>query len=57
MAKLKMKKLPKKPKQSASVEAKENWIKRATEVKKENIRRAAANKKSADLSKKIAGIK
>lgn len=57
MAKLKMLKAPKKPKASASVAVKENWLRRAAEVKKENARRAAENKKSAELSKKIAGYK
>lgn len=55
MAKLKMKKLPKKPKASASVETKKNWLKKANEVKKENARRARENKVSEQLSKKIAG--
>lgn len=54
MAKLKMKRLPKKPKQSASVETKINWLKRADEVKRENARRAQENKKSAELSRKIS---
>lgn len=57
MAKLKMKKMPKKPKASASVEAKENWLRKAQEVKKENERRTRENKRSAELSKKIAGFK
>lgn len=57
MAKLKMKRLPKKPKANASVEVKENWLKQAAEVKKENARRTQANKRSAELSKKIAGFK
>ncbi len=57
MAALKMKRLPKKPKASASVEVKENWLKKAAEVKKENARRASMNKKSTELSKKISGFK
>lgn len=57
MAKLKMKRLPKKPKASASVEVKENWLRKAAEVKKENARRQQANKRSGELSKKIAGFK
>lgn len=57
MAKLKMKKMPRKPKMSASVAAKENWLRRAADVKKENARRASENKRSAELSKKIAGFK
>lgn len=57
MAKLKMKRLPKKPKQSASVETKINWLKRADEVKRENARRAQENKKSAELSRKISAYR
>lgn len=57
MAKLKMKKMPKKPKLGASVAAKENWLRKAADVKKENARRASENKRSAELSKKIAGFK
>ena len=57
MAKLKMLKAPKKPKVSASIESKENWLKRAAEVRKENARRVALNKKSVELSKKIASTK
>lgn len=52
-----MLKMPKKPKLSASVEAKENWLRRAAEVKKENARRMSENKRSMDLSKKIASYK
>lgn len=57
MAKLKMLKAPKKPKRSASIETKENWLKKVAEVKKENARRVALNKKSEELSKKIAGTR
>lgn len=57
MAKLKMLKLPKRPKANASVAVKENWLKRAAEVKKENACRRAQNKKSDELSKKITGTK
>lgn len=57
MAKLKMLKAPKKPKMSASIESKENWLKRAAEVRKENARRVALNKRSVELSKKIASTK
>lgn len=57
MAKLKMLKAPKRPKMSASIESKENWLKRAAEVRKENARRVALNKKSVELSKKIASTK
>lgn len=57
MAKLKKLKMPKKPKASASVAVKENWLKRAAAVKKENARRESENKRSELLSKKIAGFK
>ena len=57
MAKFKMLKAPKRPKSSASVAAKENWLKRAADVKKENERRKRENKRSEELSKKIAGFK
>ena len=57
MAKLKMKKYPKKPKQNASVAVKENYVKRFHEVTKENNRRKALNKKGETLSKKIAGMR
>lgn len=57
MAKLKKLKMPKKPKASASVAVKENWLKRAAEIKKENARRESENKRSELLSKKIAGFK
>lgn len=57
MARLKMLKAPKKPKRSASIATKENWLKRIVDVKKENARRVALNKKSDELSKKIANTK
>ena len=57
MAKLKILKAPKRPKKSASIETKENWLKKVAEVKKENARRVALNKKSEELSKKIAGTR
>lgn len=56
MAKLKMIKYPKKPKQSASIESKERYLARVREIDKENAKRKAENKKSEELSKKIAGI-
>ena len=54
MAKLKLLKLPRVPKASASVAAKERWFARYAEIKKENSRREALNRKSEELSKKIA---
>lgn len=52
-----MLKAPKRPKRSASIDAKENWLKRVAEIRKENAKRAALNKRSEELSKKIAGTK
>lgn len=57
MAKLKMIKLPKAPKSTASVATKEAWLKRVQEIKKENQKRAALNKKSEDLTKKIQQVR
>ena len=57
MAKLKLRKYPKKPKQSASVQTKELYIAKIKEIDKENARRVALNKKSDALSKTIAGIR
>ena len=54
MAKKKMLKAPKAPKAGASVAVKEAYLKRLAEVKKENARREAENKKSEELSKRIA---
>ena len=53
MAKLKMVKTPKRPKASASVETKQNYLKRLAEVKKENNKRKVLNAKSIALDKKI----
>lgn len=53
MAKLKMKKLPKAPKASASVEVKERYLQRVKEIQRENDRRKAENRKSEELTKKI----
>lgn len=54
MAKLKMLKAPKKPKASASVAVKENYLRRLAEVTKENNRRKAENQKSKMLDAKIS---
>ena len=54
MAKMKMLKAPKAPKAGASIAVKEAYLKRLTEVKKENARREAENKKSEKLSERIA---
>lgn len=53
MAKLKLLKRPKAPKASASVTTKENYLKKLEAVKRENARRAAVNRKSEDLTKRI----
>lgn len=57
MAKLKMLKYPKAPKASASVATKERYLARCREIDKENAKRKAENKKSEDLTKKIAAIR
>jgi hypothetical protein len=67
MAKVKLKKYPKKPKASASVEVMENYLRRCKEVDKENNKRKSDKKKAEtkkktdkakkeNLRKKIAGI-
>lgn len=52
--KMKMKKLPKAPKRTASNEAKEAYLKKVAEIKAENRKREALNKKSEMLDKRIA---
>lgn len=56
MANLKMLKLPKKPKSTASNSVMERYIARVKEIKKENTRREQLNKKRASLQKQISGI-
>lgn len=56
MAQLKKKKYPKKPKSTASVQVKENYLKRVDEIKKENKKIEAENSKSKALTKKIAAV-
>lgn len=56
MAKLKMLRLPKKPKANASVAVKEAYLKKVSETKHENQRRHAENQKSARLDKQIRSI-
>lgn len=53
MALLKMKKMPKAPKATASVATKEAYLKRLADVKRENARRQAENRKSAVLTQRI----
>lgn len=55
---VKLKKLPKKPKASASIATKEAFLKKVAEVKKENAKILADRKKSKELDKKMdAAIK
>ena len=56
MLRLKMKKMPKKPKSNASIKELERWIERAEAVRKENARREGENKRIEMLNKKIAGF-
>lgn len=57
MAKLKMIKLPKAPKASASASVKERWLQRASQIKAENAKREALNKKSEALTKRIQEVR
>lgn len=52
----KLKKYPKKPKATASVATKENYLKKVAEINKENARIKADRLKSKNLDKKIAAI-
>ena len=52
--KLKMKKMPKAPKKSASNEVKEAYLKKLADVKTENRKRAQINAKADTLDKRIA---
>lgn len=55
---VKLKKLPKRPKATASIATKEAFLRKVSEVKKENAKIIADKKKSKDLDKKIdAAIK
>ncbi|MDO9152347.1 MAG: hypothetical protein Q7U47_01335 [Paludibacter sp.] len=56
MAALKLKKYPKKPKASASVETMQNYLKKRSEIDKENKKRKAETAKKATLRKKIQGL-
>lgn len=57
MAKMKMLKMPKAPKSTASIAAKEAYLKRLAEIKKQNAVRASLNKKSEQLDKQIAAAR
>ena len=55
---VKLKKLPKKPKATASIATQEAFLKKVEEVKRENAKIIADRKKSKELDKKIdAAIK
>lgn len=51
-----LKKLPKKPKASASLQTMENWLRRAAEIKKQNDRIRADKKKKDALLQRIRSI-
>ncbi len=53
MAKKKMKKYPKKPKASASVETMQRYLERCKQIDKENKQIQAYNKKLDELRKKV----
>lgn len=57
MAKLKLKKLPKKPKATASIASKEAYLKKVAEIRKANAKIKALQKRSATLDKKISSLK
>lgn len=57
MAKLKMKKLPKAPKKSASVEVKQSYLKKVAGIKAENRKRESINRQSEALDKKITAAR
>lgn len=53
MRKPKLKKYPKKPKKTASLAVKENWLRKTTEIDKENRQKESDYKKSHEKSKQI----
>lgn len=57
MAKLKMLKYPKKPKASASITTKENYLRKVKEIDKINSERKRQNQRSDQLTKQISGIR
>ncbi len=57
MARLRLLRLPKKPKKTASTAVKERWIQRAKDIQRENARRKADKKKSEHLSQIISNFK
>lgn len=57
MAKLKMLKLPKKPKGNASAATMERFLNKVSEVRKINAQRKSENDKIERLKKAISGVK
>jgi len=57
MARVKMLKYPKKPKASSSVQTKENYLKKVSDIDRENARRVADKKKSEKLTEKIRAVR
>lgn len=57
MAGLKLKKLPKKPKTTASVTTIQNYLKRVDSIKRENQRIKKENDKRLSLVKKMQSIR
>lgn len=53
MVKIKLVKIPRRPKASASIQVKENYLKKLSEVKRENDKRKSAIKRSKELDKRI----
>lgn len=56
MAKLKMLKLPKKPKKNASIKTKEAFLQKVAAIKNENSRRKSINDHASRLDEKISKI-
>ncbi len=54
---MKLKKLPKKPKASASLKSIEGYLQRVKDTQKANCQRKADQKKKAELLKKVSLIK
>ena len=53
----KLKKLPKAPKRTASNESKIGYLKRVSEIQKENQKIVSEKKKGEQLDKKIASVR
>lgn len=57
MAKLKLKRYPRKPKSNASVTTLQNYLDRCKEIDKENARRKQQNAKLETLRKRVSGLR